>query len=64
MFMKMQASIESMILLITWGTAMSIVTGFVGFVYYMSILKLNVVDVKYNGSWKLYVQSIFKYFRK
>ena len=64
MFMKMQASIESLILLITWGTAMSIVTGFVGFVYYMSILKLNVVDVKYNGSWKLYVQSIFKYFRK
>lgn len=62
--MKMQASIESMILLITWGTAMSIVTGFVGFVYYMSILKLNVVDVKYNGSWKQYIQSIFKYFRK
>lgn len=29
-------------------------------IYYISMLKINVVDVKYNGSWSKYFKSWFR----
>ena len=38
----------------------SILTSIVMIVYFGSLLKINVVDLKYNGSWKQYFKSWFK----
>lgn len=32
--------------------------------YYISMLKLNVVDKKYKGSWNQYLKSILKWKKK
>lgn len=38
----------------------SILTSLVASIYFLSMLKVNVIDKKYNGSWKQYFKSILK----
>jgi len=46
--------------LITSPSIISILTSIIMIVYFGSLLKINVVDLKYNGSWKQYFKSWFK----
>ncbi len=49
-----------MFISINWQPVLGAVMSVVGTVYYLSLLKINVIDVKYKGSWKLFMKSIFK----
>ncbi len=42
-----------------FGVLASILAG----LYYGSMTKINIVDVKYGGSWKSYFKSFLKYFK-
>ena len=48
-----------MLLVIQWQPVFGIVASLCAILYYISITKINVVDVKYGGSWKTYIKSIF-----
>lgn len=48
---------------ITTPNFFSILLSIVGVIYFLSMIKVNVVDKKYKGEWKLYFKAIFK-FRK
>jgi hypothetical protein len=37
----------------------SIMTSIIAFIYFGSMLKINVIDVKYSGSWILFFKSWF-----
>lgn len=38
----------------------SISTSIIAFIYFGAMLKLNVIDIKYNGSWISFFKSWFK----
>lgn len=48
-------------ILITAPNLVSMLASIVGAIYFISMLKLNVVDVRYGGSWKAYFKSIFRW---
>jgi hypothetical protein len=48
------------VLIFMWQPVFGIVSACIASIYYLSVLKINVVDKKYNGSWKEYIKSIFK----
>jgi hypothetical protein len=39
-------------------------TSIIAFVYFGAMLKLNVVDIKYEGNWKLFFKSWFNLKKK
>lgn len=61
MIHKLQHGIEAlfMLLVITWQPFFGILASICAILYYLSITKINVVDVKYEGSWVKYIKSIF-----
>ncbi|AXP79190.1 hypothetical protein CJ739_90 [Mariniflexile rhizosphaerae] len=53
--------------LILWITApvfLSAISTTAVVMYFISMTKINVVDVKYQGSWKRYFKSWFNIFKK
>lgn len=59
---KLHAILEGyLILLITnWHTVAGVFSALCAAVYYLSMLKMNVVDKKYNGSWVQYFKHSIK----
>lgn len=47
-------------LTIHWQPVMGVVMSVCGSLYYVSMLKTNVVDEKHGGSWKNYFKSLLK----
>lgn len=48
----------SLLLLISWTSFVTILPPIVIVIYYISKLKLDVIDKKFNGSWKSYLKAI------
>lgn len=46
--------------IITAPSAFSIITSIIASVYFAAMLKINVVDVKYGGSWIKFFKALFK----
>ena len=46
--------------IITAPSGFSIATSVIASVYFAAMLKINVVDKKYDGSWRKFIKSIFK----
>lgn len=61
MIHKLQLSAEALFITLTihWLPVFGILSACAGGLYYMSMLKVNVVDTKHGGSWKKYIKSIF-----
>ena len=59
---KIQHTLEAILLGITihWQPIFGIMASAAAIVYYVAMLKMNVVDRRFGGSWKQYVKSIFK----
>ena len=59
---KIHYFLESLLLILTisWQPLFGSLSAIVACIYYLSKLKLDVVDKKYEGSWKLYFKSILK----
>jgi hypothetical protein len=59
---KIQHTLEAILLGITihWQPLFGIMASAVAIVYYVAMLKMNVVDKNHGGSWKRYFKSIFK----
>ena len=49
----------AMVLLITAPSVVSMIASFIASVYFVAMLKLNVVDVKYGGDWGYFFKSVF-----
>lgn len=62
MIYKLQAGFEAGILFIyiQWQPIFGIISTCIAAWYYLAMLKINVVDVKFEGSWKKYIKSLFK----
>lgn len=45
---------------IHWQPLFGIVMSSFGTVYYIGMIKTNIVDKKYSGSWKEFFKSLFK----
>lgn len=50
--------------LILAPSVFSIILSLCGTVYFLSMLKMNVVDTRYDGSWKKFIKSWYKQFLK
>jgi hypothetical protein len=59
---KIQHFFEPTIVALTihWQPVMGVISGLCASIYYVSMLKVNVVDVKHGGSWKNWITSFFK----
>lgn len=59
---KIQHSIEAILLFLSikWQPLFGVAASFAAIMYYGSMLKINVVDVKHEGSWKQYFKSFIK----
>lgn len=62
MIHKIQHGMEAlfMLLVIQWQPVFGVIASLSAILYYLSITKINVVDVKYGGSWKEYIKSIIR----
>lgn len=62
MIHKIQSVIEPCFVLIaiSFQPILGAISAVAASIYYISVLKINVVDKKYGGSWKAFVKSIFK----
>lgn len=62
MIAKLQHLVEAGFLYITFKVQpfFACLMAIGGLLYYLSMLKMNVIDVKHEGSWKKYFKSIFK----
>lgn len=49
-----------MLMVIKIQPIFGILASFIGAVYYLSVLKVNVVNKEYGRSWIKYIKSIFK----
>lgn len=60
---KVQLTIEAMLigLSIHWQPIFSIAAAVAAIIYYGAMLKMNVVDTRYGGSWRKYFKSLFKF---
>ena len=59
---KIQHWFEPTIVALTihWQPVMGVISGICASVYYVSMLKANVVDEKHSGSWRKYFKSLIK----
>jgi len=48
-----------MLLVISWQPVFGVLASIAAITYYIAMLKMNVVDEKFGGSWKQYLKSIF-----
>lgn len=62
MIYKIQAGIEATLIFATihWQPVFGIVSASVAAWYYLAMLKMNVIDVKFGGSWIAYLKSFLK----
>lgn len=62
MIHKIELAMQSLFIFLSihWQPVLGAAMSVVGTVYYLSVLKVNVVDVKFNGSWKRYFKSLLK----
>lgn len=60
MLHKLTISIETilMLLVINWQPVFGSLMSIAGMLYYAGKIKIDIVDKKYNGSWKQYLQSL------
>lgn len=58
---KLQLTFEALLvfLALNWGLVSSLILGIPGAIYYLAMLKMNVINKSYEGSWKLFIKSIF-----
>jgi hypothetical protein len=63
---KIQMFLEtSFVLLALWLQPVAgVISAIAATVYFMSMLKHNIIDVHYEGSWKKYLAAIFKKAKK
>jgi len=61
MLHKVQQGLEAVYLLfvISWQPVFGVIASIAAITYYIAMLKMNVIDVKFGGSWKQYFKSIF-----
>ena len=61
MIHKLQHGFEAVCLLfvISWQPFFGIIASIAAISYYVAMLKMNVIDAKFGGSWKRYIKSIF-----
>ena len=52
--------IMMVLLFVSGGNILAGIGSLFAILYYVSILKVNVVDRKYKGNWGIYIKSIFK----
>lgn len=66
MIHKIQHFFEAVAVLLTihWQPVFGVLAGMAATLYHISMLKINVVNKGYEGSWKKYILSIFKRKRK
>lgn len=59
---KVQHTIEAILLGITihWQPLFGMLASSAAIIYYLAMLKMNVVDKLYGGSWRRYFKQIFK----
>lgn len=62
MIHKIHLLLESLplLFLIAWQPLFGCISAAAASVYYISKLKIDIVDKKYEGSWKLYIKSMLK----
>lgn len=62
MHYKLQHTIEGLLIAISfkWQPFFGILASLAAIIYYGSMLKMNVVDIRHGGSWKKYFKSIFR----
>lgn len=62
MIHKIQAGIDASFLFITirWQPLFGFISLLIYAVYYLAMLKINVVNKEYDGSWKKFLKSIIK----
>lgn len=62
MIHKLNTIVEPLFVLIAISLQplIGIISGVAAFAYYTSMLKMNIVDKKHDGSWKKYFKSIIK----
>lgn len=65
MLHKIQITAEMILLGITihWQPLFGILASVAAFWYYAAMLKLNVIDVRHEGSWRNYFRAIIKKFK-
>lgn len=49
-----------MLLVINWQPFFGCLMSIAGMLYYAGKIKIDIVDKKYSGSWRQYIQSILK----
>jgi len=59
-----KTTIAALIYSFTLPKLLNIISSLVIIVYFISMLKFNIVDRKYNGQWKLFFKAWFKANRK
>lgn len=47
-------------LAIHWQPFFGVLSAVCGAVYYLSMLKTNVIDTKHDGSWRTYIKNSFR----
>lgn len=62
MFHKIQLSCEAILAYITinWQPTLGSIMSVIGTIYYIGILKINVVNKEYEGSWKKFFKALIK----
>jgi len=60
MYYKIDLAFAGMLLVFTGVNFLSCLVSIVAIIYYLSMLKINVVDKKYKGNWGYYIFKIFK----
>lgn len=60
---KIEITLAALIIL-TGNEIVGILLSISGIVYYLAMLKLNVVDKKNNGSWLSFFKSVVKHFKR
>lgn len=49
-----------LLVLVSTPNIFSIIASIAAAVYFIAMLKMNVVDKKYNGSWSTFFKSVFR----
>lgn len=62
LLIKVQHGLEAIFLFITisWQPLFGVIASIAAIWYYAAMLKKNVVDVDYKGSWRRYLKSFLK----
>lgn len=64
MIQKLQHICEIGLLFLTihWQPLFGCISAAIAATYYLAMLKINVVDTRYKGSWKIFIKSILNKF--